>query len=165
VGFVNFIKFALFKLTDTIKKSDNLSLFESYKKMQVKIPKNSDKYQWTTHSVYKMHQYGLSEQKVRNVIRSPFRKEEGIVKDTVAVMQPVSPKVEGKKKIWKQEIWVMYQKTQNAKRKTQSEKENTIYKIPDTKYKIISVWRYPGISPQRNPIPEEILRELDGLGN
>lgn len=44
-----------------------------------KIPKNSDKYFWTTHSIYKMRQYGLSEQKIRSVIRNPQRKEEGIV--------------------------------------------------------------------------------------
>jgi len=135
--------------------------------MLSKTPKNSDKYFWTTHSIYKMRQYGLSEQKIRNIIKSPFRKEEGIVKNTVAVMQPastrvnrlstrggpVNPKTDGQKKIWKQEIWVMYQISQNAKRKTQNI-------IQNPKYKIISAWRYPGISPERNPIPEEILREI-----
>ena len=150
-----------------------------------KIPKNSDKYQWTTHSVYKMHQYGLSEQKIRNVIRSPFRKEEGIVKNTIAVMQPVSPKVDEKnKKIWKQEIWVMYQFCKSKaisnfqfpnSNKIQSRVLGTKFKKLKTtrfelesrrankKLKIISVWRYPGVSPERNPIPEEILREIANL--
>jgi len=56
-----------------------------------------------------MRQYGLSEQKIRNVIKSPLRKEEGIVKNTIAVMQPVNPKIINNKKVWKQEVWVMYQ--------------------------------------------------------
>ena len=31
------------------------------------------------------------------------------------------------------------------------------------KMKIISAWRYPGVSPKNHPIPEEILRELGDL--
>lgn len=30
--------------------------------------------------------------------------------------------------------------------------------------KIISAWRYPGVSPKNNPIPEEILNELAEMG-
>lgn len=144
--------------------------------MQLKLPKNSDKYFWTTHSVYKMQQYGLSEQKIRSVIRSPYRKEEGIVKNTIAVMQPVNPKMDGKKKIWKQEIWVMFQtsragnskfKITNFKQipnsKIQKEKSNKLINLIPKKLKIISAWRYPGVSPERNPIPEEIIRELENL--
>lgn len=140
--------------------------------MQLKIPKNSDKYQWTTHSVYKMHQYGLSEQKIRSVIRNPFRKEEGIVKNTVAVMQPVSPKLVDNKKIWKQEIWAMYKLCDGKvisnfqfpiSKQIQSRVLGTKFKKLKTtnkKLKIISAWRYPGVSPKRNPIPECILAEL-----
>lgn len=29
--------------------------------------------------------------------------------------------------------------------------------------KIITAWRYPGISPERDPVPEEILREVRSL--
>jgi len=132
--------------------------------MLSKTPKNSDKYFWTTHSIYKMRQYGLSEQKVRNVIRSFDRKEEGIVKDTVAVMQPVSPKMVDGKKIWKQELWVMYQsrKALNSKSQILNNKKNK-HLLKSNQVKIISAWRYPGISPERNPIPEEILRELSEL--
>ena len=95
-------------------------------------------YQFTAHAQYKMRQYGLSEQKVRGVIRNPRRRETGIAPQTIAVMQPVSPK----KEIWKQEIWVMYQIRRGA-------------------IKVISAWRYPGVSPKRHPIPDEILRELE----
>lgn len=102
-------------------------------------------YIFTLHAQYKMKQYGLSEQRVRSVIRNPRRREEGIVPKTVAVMQPVSVKRDLKKEEkWKQEIWVMFQNS--AKQQL----------------RIISAWRYPGMSPKRNPIPEEILRELEG---
>lgn len=126
--------------------------------MQLKPPKNSDKYFWTTHSIYKMRQYGLSEQRVRNVIRNFDRKEEGIVKDTVAVMQPVSPKIVDGKKIWKQELWVMYQN--KIKKEKVKSKSNF---IKNKQLRIISAWRYPGVSPERDPIPEEILQELSEL--
>jgi len=126
--------------------------------MQLKTPKNSDKYFWTTHSVFKMRQYGLSEQKVRSVIRNFDRKEEGIVKNTVAVMQPVSPKIVDGKKTWKKELWVMYQS--KGKKQKLKVKDNL---IKNNQIKIISTWRYPGISPERDPIPEEILQELSEL--
>ena len=113
-------------------------------------------YFWTEHAKYKMKQYGLSEQRVKRVIRTPYRVEEGIVKNTVAVMIPAGnftvPK-EGEKPNWKQELWVMYQVT---KPKTQKHKNTN-------KLKVISAWRYPGVSPKNNPIPEDILREIGGL--
>lgn len=107
-----------------------------------------------------MRQYGLSEQKVRSVLRKPFRVEEGIVKNTIAVMIPASAKASAGKPAfsqfstgdpseqldkpnWKGEIWVMYQLRKIKKQK-----------------KIISAWRYPGVSPKNNPIPEDILREV-----
>jgi hypothetical protein len=115
---------------------------------------------FTKHSEYKMKQYGLSVQKVRGVIRSPKRREVGIIPHTVAVMQPVNPKktleVEKNrpaqnptgneagtplKEVWKQEVWVLYKES------------------PGTK-KIISAWRYPGVSPKRDPIPEDVLQEI-----
>lgn len=33
--------------------------------------------------------------------------------------------------------------------------------IRNQQIRIISAWRYPGMSSKRNPIPEEILRELE----
>ena len=145
--------------------------------MQTKKPKNSDKYHWTMHSIEKMRFYGLSEQKVLGIIRRPQRKEEGIVKNTVAVMQPVSPKTDKDgKMIWKTEIWAMYQtpKGRNPKSKIQISNnlpagqagiqnpkfQNLQNLLNPQKKKIISAWRYPGVSPKQNPIPEEILREI-----
>lgn len=108
---------------------------------------------FTRHSEYKMRQYGLSVQKIRGVIRNPKRREVGIVPKTVAVMQPVSIKKENDKparpgepvrsggETWKQEIWALYKEV-------------------DTHKKIISAWRYPGVSPKRDPIPSDILQEL-----
>lgn len=141
-----------------------------------KAPKNCSKYHWTRHSVGKMMQYGLSAQRVIRVIRSFSRKEEGIAKNTVAVMQPLSVKIDkdGKKK-WSQEIWVMYQtrkdsvskEVQNSKIKNEKKEENILEIKPDllkiNQLKIISVWRYPGVSPKNNPVPSDILDELGDL--
>ena len=32
--------------------------------------------------------------------------------------------------------------------------------INQSELKIISAWRYPGVSPERDPIPADILREI-----
>lgn len=130
-------------------------------------------YQFTLHSQYKMQQYGLSEQRVRNVIRNPKRREVGIVPWTVAVMQPVSPKkVSGEtgkpmREVWKQEIWVLFQiknqkpKTKNSNQNAKLEKFKTSFSFDGSRMVVISAWRYPGMSPKRDPIPLEILRELE----
>lgn len=96
-----------------------------------------EKYLWTEHIKEKMRYYGLSEQRVKRVVRSPERKEEGIAPKTIAVMQRY-----GNKKTPK-EIWVMYQQIGEQKR-------------------LISAWRYPGVSPLRQPpeIPDEVLDDL-----
>lgn len=108
-----------------------------------KLPKNTKQFFWTKHVTEKMRYYGLSAQKILGVINRPLRKEEGIVKNTIAVMQPASVKTTAGKPVWRRETWVMYQKS----------------KIKGKQSKIISAWRYPGVSPKKNPIPEEILRE------
>ncbi|MDD4271331.1 MAG: hypothetical protein PHF50_00840 [Patescibacteria group bacterium] len=107
--------------------------------MQFKAPKNNDKYFWTGHALGKMQYYGLTAQRILRVINKPMRIEEGVAEKTTAVMQPgpVSRK-DGK---WHREIWAMYQ-------------------LIDKKYKIISAWRYPGVSPKRNAVPEEIMEEV-----
>lgn len=135
-------------------------------------------YQFTLHAQYKMRQYGLSEQKVKSVIRNPKRREEGIVPKTVAVMQPVSVKRDaGGKETWRQEIWVMFRKqsTKNlsarfaarragqagSQQKTREANVSSRHLLAASGcLKIISAWRYPGVSPKRNPIPEEILQEI-----
>src|SRR3989344_4378096 len=90
---------------------------------------------WTSHARYKMNFYRLSEQKVRSVIHSPKRVEEGIAPDTVAFLQS-----SGRQK-HPHEIWVMAADDGNKRR-------------------IISAWRYPGITTPGKPLPAEILLEI-----
>lgn len=117
-----------------------------------KKPKNDHRYEWTSHVVGKMHFYQLSEGRVRRVIASPRRTEEGVAPGTVAVMQPGS----GKRK---EEIWVMYQL---IKPKT---KDQNLKSVGSAKKRIITAWRYPGVSKPRAlvPIPGDILEELENL--
>ncbi|NTW75476.1 MAG: hypothetical protein HGB34_01090 [Candidatus Moranbacteria bacterium] len=112
---------------------------------------------FTQHAEYKMKQYGLSPQRVRTVMRNPKRREEGIAKDTVAVMQPSSVKRKDGKETWGQEIWVMFQIVKSKKPYTESER----FSGDTGTVRVISTWRYPGISPKRNPVPEAILREIE----
>lgn len=120
---------------------------------------------FTRHAEYKMKQYGLSVQRVRTVMRNPKRTQEGVAKDTVAVMQPVSTRRKDGKETWNQEIWVMYvhQKAKSKKQKAKnSGSGDPCYLLSDTcSMRVISAWRYPGVSPAGNPIPEEILREIE----
>jgi len=122
--------------------------------MEFKVPKNTEKYEWTQHAAFKMKQYGLTAQRILRVVKNPRRTEEGIVKNTIAVMQPASLRTKDGKRVWSSEIWAMYQ----IKRKAKNEKCKTIV-VP--KIRLISAWRYPGVSPKRDPIPAEILRELE----
>jgi hypothetical protein len=117
--------------------------------MYLRPPQDDKKYSWTRHSIEKMRQYNLSAQRIRRVIRNPKRVEKGVVKDAIAVMQPQGKGRGGKK--WSSEIWTMYI----------YEKEN-----PQRK-RIITCWRYPGISPIREviPIPEDILEEIQEYFN
>ena len=75
-----------------------------------------------------MRQYGLSKIKLINLIRKPQRKEDGIVPRTTAVMQTNKSYSNAKVKRNPGEIWLMYQDINNNIRK------------------IISAWRYPGVS-------------------
>jgi hypothetical protein len=111
--------------------------------MKFKIPKNTDRFFWTVHSIEKMRYYGLSEARIKRVINNPKRKELGIAPGTIAVMQPNSSR-------HTYEIWTMYQA---IKSKIKNQK---------SKFKIITAWRYPGKSPIRGPIPipPDILEEL-----
>jgi hypothetical protein len=112
----------------------------SFEIMEFKFPKNDDKYYWTNHVGRKMMFYGLSADRIKRVMRSPKRSENGIAEGTIAVMQPTGSKKPS-------EVWVMYQApSKRGKRR----------KI------IITAWRYPGVSPVRDeiPIPIDILEEL-----
>lgn len=110
--------------------------------MLFKFPKDDKNFSWTQHVKNKMLRYRLSEQKIKTVLKNPSRKEEGIAPKTLAVMKRNdSPKR-------KEELWVMFQKA-------------------GSKHRIISAWRYPGISPKGKeiPIPEDILKELESVLN
>jgi len=109
--------------------------------MKFNFPKNDSKYHWTQHSIRKMLFYGLTADRVKRIIRSPKRVENGVAENTIAVMVPGS----NKKK--PSEVWTMYQ-------------QKGVKKI------IISAWRYPGVSPigKQIPIPADILEELKKEG-
>jgi hypothetical protein len=92
---------------------------------------------WTKHSERKLKEYQLSKSRILRIIKNPYRIEEGVVPNTIALMRPLKIK----NKTWKQEIWTMIQKSKDG-------------------IKIISAWRYPGKSPKQNPIPHYILEEL-----
>lgn len=101
-------------------------------------PKPSERYVWTNHSHFKMRQYRLSESLVKRVIRYPARIEQGILQDAIAVMRPAKAKNYS-------EIWAMYMATKRGQ------------------LRIITAWRYPGKSPERDPIPAEILEEVRNI--
>lgn len=127
--------------------------------MSFKIPKDDARYSWTHHVVEKMQYYGLSESRIKRIIRYPKRTEEGIAPDTVAVMQ----KSDGKRP---QELWVMYRLEKQKTGTKKPETEDTPFKRwqPNkARIKIITAWRYPGESPERDPVPAEIIREIQQL--
>lgn len=103
---------------------------------------------WTSHAQAKLRQYRLSEARVRRILNSPLRVEEGIAEDTIVMMQPASVKTteRGKPVLWTQEIWVMISETPAERR-------------------IVSAWRYPGMTKPGDPLPPEIIRELRSMGS
>ena len=106
----------------------------------------SKKVHWTYHAKAKMAFYKLSEQRVRGVMNSPRRVEEGIAPKTVAMMQPASVKTSAgrlgssKQEDWKQEIWVMIQDEKSRR-------------------KIISAWRYPGKTKPKDEIFKDRIKK------
>jgi hypothetical protein len=124
--------------------------------LNFKLPENDSKYEWTNHVKEKMVYYGISSSLIKRVVRFPRRKEEGVAPETTAVMQPTPSKKRP------QEIWVMYREI-SQKQKDKNQNPKAIGLVP--KMRIISAWRYPGISPagKKIPIPEEILQELESV--
>ncbi len=126
--------------------------------MLFKFPKDDRNFSWTSHVKNKMIFYRISEQKIKSILRSPDRKEEGIAPNTSAAMK------RNDKPSKKEELWVMYATgTNNNKEKTDTEEKQP--KLGGKKMRIISAWRYPGISPKGNniPIPHDIQDELAGM--
>ena len=106
---------------------------------------------WTQHSQLKIKQYGLSKSRLLGILHKPERKELGIAPGTTAVMKTNVHKYLTNRKTksvsWQRkmpgEIWLMYKDIKNER-------------------KIISAWRYPGVSKpgEKIPIPEDIKREI-----
>lgn len=115
-------------------------------------------YAWTKHAQYKMKFYGLSESRVRRVIKSPLRIEEGIAPQTIAAMQPASYKTKDGQKTWSQEIWVMYRIKNKSKHSLKQ--TSNLLKPKENVLTIISAWRYPGKTKVREGLPPEILQEI-----
>lgn len=112
------------------------------------------KIHWTEHSKIKMRQYGLSRTKLINIVYKPERKEQGIVLGTTAVMKTNKSYQNSRAKILPVkffqkrekvpgEVWLMYRDVKAERR-------------------IISCWRYPGVTKPGDqiPIPKEIRQEL-----
>ncbi|MEW6610884.1 MAG: hypothetical protein AB1352_04670 [Patescibacteria group bacterium] len=113
---------------------------------------------WTLHVKEKMRFYGLSESRIKRVIKYPTRIEKGIAPNTIAAMQSITKYKHTQHALRKsasnlhksatmQEIWVMYQDKKGTRT-------------------VITAWRYPGKSPVREaiPLPTEIEQELECLG-
>ena len=124
----------------------------------LKPPRDDNKYNWTHHTREKMQYYGIAEGRIKRIIRYPARTEEGIAPNTVAVMSPAGTKQY-------QEIWVMYKLISKVKsQKSKIGKKNIEnFRLPEKKIKVITAWRYPGKSPERDPIPSDVLSEIRGL--
>lgn len=108
----------------------------------MRFSKFKEELSWTRHAKEKMRFYRLSEARVKRVLRNPGRVEEGIAPGTIALMQRTGSKRRPT------EIWLMYQplRQKSAKR-------------------IVTAWRYPGISPIRGeiPIPDDIREALSAV--
>lgn len=110
------------------------------------------KYIWTQHAQQKMRYYQLSTSRIRRVLKTPLRIEEGIADNTAAAMQPTSYKTKDGVRSWSQEIWVLFKST-NIK--------DSITKKENKGIKIISAWRYPGKTKPRDELPSEIWSEIE----
>lgn len=143
-----------------------------------KKPKEDARFSWTSHVVQKMREYAIPESRIRRIVRYPARTEEGIAPDTVAVMQPAGT-------TRYHEIWVMYkvvtnnkqpttnnghtgsqQQTTDDKRSENQKREQDPFGIlsrGQSRIRVITAWRYPGKSPERDPIPDDVIREIQTL--
>ena len=100
----------------------------------------SIKFLWTKHSKEKLRFYNLSESRIMRVFRHPGRVEAGVAPNTLAAMQTAGSSKHP------YEIWLMYQINYDV-------------------VKIISGWRYPGVTKpgDKVPVPADILAELESL--
>ena len=80
------------------------------------------------------------------MLHTPTRIEEGIARNTIAFMQRIGARRHP------YEIWVMIQQ---KKRSAGGGTQKTIA--------VISAWKYPGITKTGEPLPGEILSEIQEL--
>lgn len=127
-----------------------------------KKPKNDNKYEWTNHVVGKMAYYGISESLIKGVVRFPKRIEVGIAPGTTACMSPYGTPTKDKKQPYRGEVWVMYVE-EGKKSKVKSKKLSKTQDFQIPKKRIISAWRYPGVSKKGDPIPipDDIMAEIE----
>lgn len=104
------------------------------------MQKKTNKHIWTSHVQNKMRHYNMSESLVKRTIRHPDRTEEAIVPGLVAAMKKTRSKNYP-------EAWVMYYPTEKK----------------DQKIKIVTAWRYPGESPERDPVPNDVIEEVRSI--
>jgi hypothetical protein len=112
---------------------------------------------WTKHSEAKMHFYHLSKQRVRRVLNSPKRIEEGIAPNTIAMMQPAGSQKHP------YEIWVMIQKHEQARTRIGTNTEKNLRKSAFSPRKsaitkVISAWKYPGRTKPHSEITLDFLK-------
>ncbi len=119
------------------------------------------KLHWTEHSKIKMKQYGLSKQKLLAILYRPERKEKGIAPGTLAVMKTNKKFVNKTISLLKEKQQLAFAKAAAWRRKAPGEIWLMYKDVKDFR-KIISAWRYPGISKpgEEIPIPEDIRQEL-----
>jgi hypothetical protein len=129
---------------------------------------------WTHHARAKMNFYKLSEARVRRVLNSPKRIEEGVAPKTIAMMQPSSIKTTSGKPAslqFKINRGVTPAKAGTPVSKHWSWNNRTIKDEPWTqeiwvmvedsrdRRTIISAWRYPGKTKPRSEVSLSKMRE------
>ena len=131
----------------------------------------SKKLHWTYHARAKMAFYRLSEQRVRRVLNSPKRIEEGIAPKTMAMMQPVSltyrsvsetvPSPFGKLRVNSAErsrgTPLQSEKLRNKREETWNHEIWVMIQDDKNRRKVISAWRYPGRTKPRSEAAKEAI--------
>jgi len=117
---------------------------------------------WTEHSKIKMRQYGLSQQKILGILRKPERKEKAIVPGLIAAMRTNKKFVNKTVSMFENKQGANPPKTKVLRRAVAPGEIWVMYKDSKDQRKIISAWRFPGISKpgEEIPIPEDIRFEI-----
>jgi hypothetical protein len=113
--------------------------------------KQSQQIFWTQHAQRKLIFYKLSKQRILRIINYPQRVEEGIAHGTIAMMQRAGTKKNP------YEIWVMLIILEKSRNKKQAEINN--FSNSCINLKIISAWKYPGITKPQSQLTIDILRQ------